>query len=97
MGGAKTKGWMEGSGVGWRSGVGLRSGYAPPPSPSAREVTSASPESYIIHVARFVPPRLKSSSFALSHGAGLLLLGSYRFFFFFKKSFKTASPTATPG
>lgn len=56
------------------------------------EVTSASPESYIMHVACFVPPRLKSSSFALSHGAGLLLLGSYRFFFFFKKSFKTAFP-----
>lgn len=45
-----------------------------------REVTSASPESYIMHVACFVPLRLKSSSFTLSHGAGLLLLGSYRFF-----------------
>lgn len=43
-----------------------------------------------MHVACFVPPRLKSSSFALSHGAGLLLLGSYRFFFL-RKALKPPS------
>lgn len=41
------------------------------------EVTSTSPESYIMHVACFVPPRVKSSGFTRSRRAGLLLLGSY--------------------
>lgn len=70
--GAQTFGRHENIKGGWKEAA-----WAGGAAPAPREVTSPSPESYIMHVACFVPPRVKSSGFTLSHRAGLLLLGSY--------------------